>query len=78
MFLLDFSRPIGVNMDDLIGFDLGGGSLEVIEVRNRLPRPSTAYPWGNKNRFAIISILCLKPRLVEIDAYLSSTLSELD
>jgi exopolyphosphatase/guanosine-5'-triphosphate,3'-diphosphate pyrophosphatase len=75
------SDPLASKMDDLIGFDLGGGSLEVIEVRNRLPRSFHSLPLGAvrmKNRFGHHFDPMLDTQdFEEIDAYLSSTLSEL-
>ena len=32
--------------EDLVGFDLGGGSLEVIGIRNRIPTSFHSLPLG--------------------------------
>ena len=38
------SDPVVSNQKDFVGFDLGGGSLEVIGIRNRIPTSFHSLP----------------------------------
>jgi len=75
------SDPVVSNQKDLVGFDLGGGSLEVIGIRNRIPTSFHSLPLGAvrmKQRFENYFNSSTEPGdFDEIEAYLSEAFAKL-